>query len=179
MNSIEANFDSLNNSNPPISFLNFKIDNEWLDEKLSSLKSNRPDFDFDGLVPTLLFWLEKNQDQEVVWNRILPKNDEVAVCPILMCPDDCDFNCSLVVTEIHNSNQTIKWNKIGIDYSNSFDSNEVGTVVEWVLEDFNFEFSKLNYLTVLNKFKEQFTIEETIFNQKNPQFARKLKIELF
>ena len=55
---------------------------------------------YNGLVPTLLDWLESEQERAVVWTRILPEIGATTICPVLMCPDDCDFSCTIVVAEI-------------------------------------------------------------------------------
>ena len=88
-------------------FLNVEIDGYWLDEKLDQLYPNNF---YKGLIPTLLFALEIEAEKEVVWERILPKEKSTSICPILMCPDDCDFSCTIIVAEIETSKHFIKWN---------------------------------------------------------------------
>ena len=70
-------------------FANYRIDTYQLDKKIDELY---PDKFYGGTIPTLLFGLEIPKEREVVWKRILPEQNEVSVCPILMCPDDCDLN---------------------------------------------------------------------------------------
>lgn len=80
-------------------FINYRIDGYWLDEKLDELYPNNM---YDGLIPTLVYWMELEDEKAVVWNRILPNENETSICPILMCPDDNDFSCALIVAEIKN-----------------------------------------------------------------------------
>src|SRR5690554_1410423 len=84
-------------------FLNFRIDDYWLDEKLEELY---PKSNYRGLVPTLDFYLQREKEKQVVWQRILPDEKQTTICPILMCPDD---NPSLYIAfqKVDNSDDEI------------------------------------------------------------------------
>ncbi|WP_339810616.1 hypothetical protein [uncultured Imperialibacter sp.] len=101
MNKIEAAIDK---SDYEIynDFLNIKVDGHFLDEFLDD---RRAGYELKGMVPTLLFWMEHSNEREIVWQRILPNPNESTVCPILMCPDDCDFSAQLLLLELQG--QTI------------------------------------------------------------------------
>lgn len=138
-------------------YINFKIDNVWLDEKLDELYPNKM---YRGLIPTLVEWLNFQNEKEVVWKRILPNTNETSVCPILMCPDDCDFSCTIIVAEITNFGSFIKWNRLGVDITKEFEAEKVGSEVEWFdkIMEMNFELS--NYIKMLNKFKERLEVDK-------------------
>lgn len=138
-------------------YINFKIDNFWLDENLDELYPHK---EFRGLIPTLVEWLNFQDEKEVVWKRILPNTNETSVCPILMCPDDCDFSCTIIVAEITNFGDYIKWNKLGIDKTKEFGAEKVGSEVEWLdkVEELYFETSV--YLKMINKFKESLEVDK-------------------
>ena len=104
-------------------FVNFRIDNYWLDEKLEELF---PDNMFKGLIPTLVYWLDRESDKKVVWKRILPNENEIEICPILMCPDDCDFSCTLIVAEIQNYGTFIQWKRLGLDETKEWEAEKLG-----------------------------------------------------
>ncbi|MEN2400115.1 hypothetical protein GKZ90_0010020 [Flavobacterium sp. MC2016-06] len=138
-------------------FINYQIDGYWLDEKLDELY---PDNMFKGLIPTLVYWMERDDEKEVVWNRILPNENETMICPILMCPDDNDFSCTLIVAEIKNYGQIIQWKKIGIDKTKEWDAEKVGSTVEWFEKLTELNFSKQDYLTMIETFKQQFLFDK-------------------
>jgi len=141
-------------------FLNFQIDGYWLDEKLEELY---PDYSIKDNIPTLLFALESEKEQEIVWDRILPKENETTVCPILMCPDDCDFICTLIVAEIENCGSTIRWNKIGFDMTKSNLPEKVGSKVDW-FNNFNFlEFESSQYSIMISEFKKHYALDKLRF----------------
>lgn len=138
-------------------FINFRIDGYWLDEMLDEIY---PDNMYKGLIPTLVYWMDREDEKAVVWERILPNENETRVCPILMCPDDNDFSCTLIVAEIRNCGDLIQWKKIGIDKTNAYGPEKVGSSVEW-LDKFNeLSFSKSDYLTMLETFKHQLRIDK-------------------
>lgn len=149
-------------------FINYRIDGHWLDEKLDELY---PDNMFKGLIPTLVYWIEREDEKKIVWKRILPNENETTICPILMCPDDNDFSCILIVAEIKNCGNLIQWKKIGIDKTNEWEAEKVGSIVEWFDKLIFLEFTMQDYMKMLDKFKEQLTldklrIEESIKNLK-------------
>jgi len=93
-------------------FINFRIDRYCLDEKLDELY---PENMYKGFIPTLVSWLEREEEKAVVWKRILSNENETTICPILMCPDDKEFSCTLIVAEIRNCGDLIHWKQIGVD----------------------------------------------------------------
>jgi hypothetical protein len=132
-------------------FLNFRIDNIWLDEHLERLYPNEG---YKGLIPTLLPYLASTEEQNLVWNRILPPENKSSICPILMCPDDCDFTCMLVVAEIINHGTHIQWRKIGLARTNTWETEKVGSEVQWLEKVSPMDFDMDDYLLMLVLFKE-------------------------
>jgi len=137
--------------------LNFRIDDFWLDEKLEDLY---PGNMYQGTVPTLSFNLQFEKERELVWKRILPKTGEKSICPLLMCPDDCDFSCTLLVAEIENMDGLIRWNKIGVDLTEDPALENVCSKVEWFNKMEPLEFEKINYLNMLEQFKIQYDADK-------------------
>ncbi len=156
MNKIEGILDK-SDYNGYWDFINYRIDEHWLDEKLDELY---PDNMYKGLIPTLVYWMEIEDEKAVVWKRILPNENETTICPILMCPDDNDFSCTLIVAEIRNCGDLIQWKKIGLDKTKEWGAENVGSKVEW-LDKFNeFNFFKQEYLTMLETFKQRFSFDK-------------------
>lgn len=138
-------------------FINYRIDGHWLDEKLDELY---PDNMFKGLIPTLVYWMEREDEKKIVWKRILPNENETTICPILMCPDDNDFSCTLIVAEIKNCGNLIQWKRIGIDKTNEWEAEKVGSIVDWFDKITLLEFTKDDYIKMLNEFKERLTLDK-------------------
>ncbi len=138
-------------------FINYRIDGYWLDEKLDELYPNNM---YKGLIPTLVHWMERKDEEAVVWKRILPNENETTTCPILMCPDDNDFSCTLIVTEIRNCGDLIQWKQIGIDKTNELDAEKVGSTVEWFDKIKELNFSKRDYMIMLETFRQRLGIDK-------------------
>ena len=138
-------------------FINFQIDGYWLDEILDELY---PDNMYKGLIPTLVYWMERKDEKAVVWKRILPNENETSICPILMCPDDNDFSCTIIVAEIKNCGDVIQWKQLGMDKTKEWEAEKVGSHVVWFdkLKDLNF--AKQDYLDMINVFKERLAFDE-------------------
>ncbi|PAC26720.1 hypothetical protein [Flectobacillus sp. BAB-3569] len=141
-----------NNEYVDVEYINIRIDNVWLDEKLDELY---PDNMYRGLIPTLVEWMDREDEKAVVWRRILPGKYETTICPVLMCPDENDFSCTLIVAEITNLGTHVRWSKLGVDLSNEWEAEKVGSKVEWFenVKEMNFEFS--DYIKMLDNFKER------------------------
>lgn len=139
-------------------YINFFIDDYWLDEKLEELY---PGNMYKGLIPTLVDGMMIKAEKSVVWSRILPANGETKVCPILMCPDDLDFSCTLIVAEIENADDVIKWKRIGLDTTKSWEPEMVGSEVEWFDKISPMSFKSKDYLAMLSTFESQMDNKET------------------
>lgn len=138
--------------------LHYRIDGEYLDEKLEALyPGNR----YKGLIPTLVSWMMRKDDEEVVWKRILPDINETTICPILMCPDDNDFSCTLIVAEIEHCGTHIKWSRLGIDTTFEWEAEKVGAEVDWFEQPAAMKFSLADYVTMLDRFTEQMAQHRT------------------
>ena len=86
--------------------------NEYLSEKSALLQSISPayelaicwtdDYDCEGDAEFMRFILNQNH----------------AITPILSCPDDFDFSCTVIVADIVRENHTVIWKRIGmVDHS--------------------------------------------------------------
>jgi hypothetical protein len=77
-----------------------------------------------------------------------------------MCPDDCDFSCSLIVVEIENWGGSVKWNRMGIDKSVSLETEKVGTKVDWFYKFGELEFAAEEYSEMIEAFIKQLEVDE-------------------
>lgn len=77
------------------------------------------------------------------------------VLPILMCPDDCDLWCTVIVAKVVKENGFVLWSKIGVDMSTreelliGYDC--IGSKVDWFDKIPQFVFEENEYKSELNK----------------------------
>jgi len=145
-------------------YLNYRVDDMWLDEMLENYY---PDNWYGGTIPTLCFGMEIKIEEQIVWERILPDENSMSNCPILMCPDDNDFSCTLIIAEIENKKETISWNRLGIDQTIEHDPNLVGKTVNWFTKIHPFEFNRSEYLLMIKNFEEKFKTDYTTWKNSN------------
>ncbi|MGG3507706.1 hypothetical protein ABES58_19750 [Paenibacillus lautus] len=83
------------------------------------------------------------------------------ILPILMCPDDCDLSCTIVVVEVESVDDVVKWRRFGIDKNNPKELIEqnrfLETKVKWLDLVSSMTFSRKDYKTLdkIYKHKEQ------------------------
>ena len=151
-------------------FLNYRIDEYWLDEKLEELY---PDNWYGGTIPTLSFGMEIEKEEKIVWDRILPSENQITNCPILMCPDDNDFSCTIIIAEIKNIGEVIEWNRLGIDQTQEFDPNKIGTKVNWFAKMESLKFYKSDYLKMIEDFRHKFEINKEEWQRRFEEMNKK------
>ena len=106
-----------------------------------------------GLIPTLINWIDDQKEKKLVINRYNSKEKEVSL-PVLMCPDDCDLWCTVIIAKVIISNGNVMWDKIGIDRStreellSGYDC--IGSKVEWLDLIPQFVFDEDEYRTEIN-----------------------------
>ncbi|HYV92848.1 MAG TPA: hypothetical protein VE978_13715 [Chitinophagales bacterium] len=125
------------------------IDDKELDEIIHDC---RPDIHVD-LVPTLLYWLGKEQERQLVWNRIeLEANKKIV--PILMCSEDIDLDCTRIVAQVFLENNIVIWEKIGQDLTGfGINYDLIGETVDWFPSLGPYYFDKKQYLNCISLFR--------------------------
>lgn len=108
--------------------LNLWIGNEPLQEWLHR---HAPGFDLENLVPAWLGWLESEDEQQLVWDRVWPFVGKTQIVPLLVCPDDLDLSCTLLLAEVSSTEDEVVWERLGLDSSPSRGSGEIGAQVAW------------------------------------------------
>ncbi len=110
-------------------YLDIEIDGVFLDEFLDQ---RYPEKEIIGLVPPFSGWLLDRKDEVILWDRILPSIGEIAILPLLICPDDQDYDCLTVVTKVCRNEDTVIWENFGFDNSYECMKPElIGTNVDW------------------------------------------------
>lgn len=102
-------------------FYMIEIDSKSLE---GIILENRPDIK-KGIVPTFLNWLTNEDERKLVWERAIPKIGEKSRLPILMCSDDLDLWCTLIMVEVETDNKYVYWNKFGLEDSDAVKSEEI------------------------------------------------------
>lgn len=143
-------------------YLQFAIDGKALDVLL---EETCPGFDILYLLPTLDRSLETEKERNIVWTRILPENG-VSACPVLMCEDDRDFFCLLIVAEIEVQDDFVIWKRIGLDKSSPNNLQDVGTKVQWFKTSPSFQFDKREYQEMLDSFRSQYEKDDRVLREK-------------
>ena len=133
-------------------FYIIKIDGKSLED---IILENQPEI-IRGIVPTLLNWLENQEESKVVWERLMPGEFQKSNLPILMCSDDVDFWCTLIMVEVEQDENYIYWNRFGLEISNAMTPNEIGKEIKWFQGIPPLVFEKENYENVMEEFRLRF-----------------------
>lgn len=125
------------------------IDGQPLDERLA--KSTTNDW-LRGLVSTWTGWLEIPAQQAMVDVRSLMLTDGPTILPILVCPDDLDFACTVVVVEVLCAPDQITWSRFGIDKTPTRHTQPktIGSTVDWLPNIETMSFSRDAYEAALS-----------------------------
>lgn len=101
-----------------------------------------------GLVPALLGWFHDEADTRLAWQRAMPPAGRSSFAPVLICPDDLDLKCSVVVAEVVAEADTVAWPRLGLDHS----EGAVGSCVRWLPGVGPFRFPRGEYEACLAAF---------------------------
>ena len=108
-----------------------------------------------GLVPAWLGWMIDDREQAVVWQRMVPPAQGKARVPILICPDDLDFSCSLVIADLEAEPDRVLWLRMGLDATQSDDLTRVGEEVDWFEETPVLAFKREDYEACVKAFQDE------------------------
>ncbi|MDF2653243.1 MAG: hypothetical protein K0Q73_9048 [Paenibacillus sp.] len=119
-----------------------------------SIQTLNPEGAYEGLVPTILDRIDEPREKSFVLSRY-KSLEQIVVLPILMCPDDCDLWCTLIVVEVQKEGSFIKWNRVGLNRSTreeliiGYDC--IGTRVDWLNKFPSMTFDQGEYYSQINK----------------------------
>jgi len=120
-------------------------------EKWCAETFNYPDANSLGLAQ---IWLLDEEEDKLAWSRITPSEDESStVVPILVCSDDMDFDCIVLVVEQLIIKDTVQWLRWGFSASSGL---EVGISTKWQRSTKSplATFDRNEFEDCLNKFKQ-------------------------
>lgn len=113
-----------------------------------------PENNFEGLVPTIVDWVSHEKDSAFVLSRHRSSKAFVRL-PLLMCPDDCDVWCTLLIADVERDGTTVYWHRIGIDQTTAeeitADYELIGNRVEWLNKAAAMSFSQKKYDAEMQK----------------------------
>lgn len=140
--------------------LSINIDGALLDEIIDGYY---PGKSFKGLVPTFLDWLEDKKERNLVWDRISAISEKPTNIPVLMCPDDLDLWCTVIIAEVIKTKDSVKWLRLGINKGTGKNMPEsIGTTIEWLYKIPPFEFKIDEFDKCISEFREQVDQDEII-----------------
>ena len=114
------------------------------------------DQQFLGLIPAWLSDLSDAAEREVVWNRVQRSSDANIIVPVLMCPDDLDFSCTIIVADTTFDADVVTWRALGVDAGGSQGlPASIGSVVDWLDGLGPFHFARADYDSCIDRFRLQ------------------------
>lgn len=114
-----------------------------------------PDEEYLGLVPTFLPAFDDDDEYNLVMERALPKEGKTTMLPVLMCPEDLNLNCTVIIAQAKTQGDYVIWEKLGLDKSEPANHPQsVGTKVQWLGKIAPLYFKKDEYIACLNEFKQ-------------------------
>ena len=68
---------------------------------------------FDGLV-TALYALANDDARDEAASASLEPTAATRIVPLLVCPDSCDLECTVVVAEVASDAELVRWLRVGV-----------------------------------------------------------------
>lgn len=110
------------------------------------------------LVPVMNDCIFPAEEREYVWRLLEPRMEGQVIAPILVCGDDCDLYCTVVVAEITYKKDTICWERLGFDVSENENVEKVqrriGLNVDWIVDIPPMTFDREEYTRCMMRLKK-------------------------
>ncbi|AFH61321.1 hypothetical protein ACVNS2_11840 [Paenibacillus caseinilyticus] len=118
------------------------------------LHSQYPSDNLVGMIPTIVDWVDDSRQKELLKERFNSEGKEI-VLPVLMCPDDCDLWCTVIVANVVKIDEFIIWKQIGIDMITRDELlmgyDGIGSKVNWLDKIHPMTFQETQYISQLSK----------------------------
>ncbi|WP_160167371.1 hypothetical protein [Rhodopirellula sp. SWK7] len=99
----------------------------------------------------MLNWLRDPDERAFVWERCLPSHGQTLRFPVLMCSEDIDLSCHLVVVDVSSDSEYVYWHRMGAGCS-GFELPRTGDDLGWA--DWEpIRFRRGNYTDVLDRYR--------------------------
>ena len=121
---------------------------------LDQLLADATNGSFLGLIPAWLDDLTDPTERSIVWDRIQQPAGTNTNVPVLMCPDDLDLYCSIVLADTTVADDTVTWHALGT-HSGGSDGlpHSIGSEVNWLAGIGPFQFGRAEYDACVSRFK--------------------------
>lgn len=123
------------------------VDGVPLDELLDAAP---PGLRLAGPIPSLLGWFHDEADRDVPWGRILPEVGCTGYAPLLICGDDLDYVCTVVMAEVVAEADAIRWDRLGLSVTRR---GPVGSCIRWEPGLGSYRFDRAEYEAMLAEFR--------------------------
>jgi hypothetical protein len=104
-----------------------------------------------SLVPVFLDWLTDQSSKSLVWHRAFPNVNCMHHAPILMCSEDADLWCDLLIAKVIFDGEFYIWEDLGFENGCCNDLDSIGNQVDW-LNIGSFKFLERNYKDCINMY---------------------------
>jgi hypothetical protein len=100
-------------------------------------------------------WLIDDEEDKLSKSRIRPeKAGTSTIVPILVCSDDMDLRCTVIVVEQVIGSDYVEWKRFGLSWSTGM---EVGISTSWFDSEFKATFHLDEFNSALNEFEDLIT----------------------
>lgn len=118
------------------------IDGQPLDELLHLLQ---PNHHLIGLVPAIS-WLFSQRERSAAIQALTAEPGLTINAPVLVCGDDRDFHCTVVIAQCRYTEDLVEWLAFGLDVTKDYPHSEIGSRVAWFEGIGPFAFKRDEYL---------------------------------
>jgi len=119
-------------------------------EILISLLPKRRHQEVDGLGPAIS-WCDDVYELEVTRSRIFNVLDRHQITtPLLVCPDDCDLFCGLIVVDAAFDQHSVTWQRVGMDVTETVHAQYRCRDINWWDIEFKFKFRHCEYFETMD-----------------------------
>jgi hypothetical protein len=123
------------------------------------LNQHTAEKDASDLVPAQ-GWLVDEKDLALAWRRLAAVAEDASIfVPLLICPDDVDFSCTVVVVEQEVRGDKVIWHRFG--YDRSLAGDQVGTCIKWFDANTSVSFHRPEFVAAVSELR-RLTDEEWI-----------------
>ncbi len=76
-----------------------------------------------GLLPAWTGDLEEKSENDFIWELIDSPEQKINL-PILVCEDDCDLSCIIILVQLRKTKEYVYWDKIGVLQRDNWDNEK-------------------------------------------------------
>jgi hypothetical protein len=88
------------------------------------------DYELGAMLGLSLIWLLDEEEEALAKRRFAPGEDDTStLVPLLVCGDDMDFDCTVLMVEQVVGNGVVTWARFGLSVSGGL---EVGVQTRWM-----------------------------------------------